>query len=122
MSKLFSLKYSMELLAVLVSFAAFLQVLYQFVVGKHFVIPTAILLVCILFGNLARYGLRDALWAKHILFWIGFTLSCYLFFALFHAQTFPRVMGNAFLPVFVPLFLVVAALTVFYKKTNNLKL
>jgi hypothetical protein len=112
----------MELLAGLVAFAAFLQVLYQFIVGKHFIIPTAILLVCVLFGNLARYGLRDALWAKHILFWYGFILSCYLFFALFWAAAFRRILGDAFLPVFVPLFVVVAVLTVFYKKTNNLKL
>lgn len=122
MSKLFSLKNSLDTVALLIASVALVQVFYQFIIGKHFIIPTAILFICILFGNLARYGIGGALWAKRMLFWFGFLVSCYLFFALFHAQTFPRVMGSAFLPVFITLFVVFAALTALYKKANNLRL
>lgn len=119
---MFSLKNSMELVATLIAAIALLQVLYQFVIGKHFVIPTAILFICVLFGNLARYGLRGALWAKHMLFWLGFIFSCYLFFAIFFAQRFRVMLEGAFLPVFVVLFVLFAFLTVQYKQKNKLKL
>ncbi len=122
MGKLFSLKYSLEAIATLIAAVAFVQVLYQFVIGKHFIIPTAILFICVLFGNLARYGLRDAAWAKHMLFWFGFIFSSYLFFAIFFAKTFRVWMGAAFEPVFIVLFLVVAFLTFQYKCRNSLAL
>lgn len=122
MKKLFSLKHSLELVASFISAVAFVQVLYQFIVGKHFVIPTAILFVCVLFGNLARYGMRGASWAKHVLFWFGFIFSCYLFFAIFFAQRFRVMLEGAFLPVFIVLFALFAFLTVGYKQKNNLRL
>lgn len=122
MSKLFSLKHSLELLAALIALVALAQVLYQFIVGQHYIIPTMILVPCILFGNLARHGLLGAAWAKHILFWFGCVLSCLLFFALFFAQTPPRILGAAFLPVFIPLFAAMVFLTTSYKKRNNIRL
>ena len=112
----------MELVAVLIAAVALVQVFYQFIVGKHFIIPTAILFIRILFGNLARYGMQGALWAKRMLFWFGLLVSCYLFFALFHAQTFPQMMGSAFLPVFIVLFVVFSTLTALYKSSNALSL
>jgi len=122
MKQLFSLRHSLELTAIAISAVAFVQVLYQFVVGKHFVIPTAILFICVLFGNLARYGVRGMLWAKHILFWFGFILSCYLFFAIFFAQRFRVILGDAFLPIFIVLFALFAFLTLQYKRANKLTL
>ena len=95
MRQLFSLRHSLELTAVVIAAIAFVQVLYQFIIGKHFVIPTAILFICVLFGNLARYAMRGMLWAKHLLFWFGFIFTCYLFFAIFFAQRFRVMLGDA---------------------------
>ena len=122
MKSLFSLRHSLELTAVIIAAVSFVQVLYQFVIGKHFVIPTAILFICVLFGNLARYGMRGAAWAKHLLFWFGFIFSCYLFFAIFFAQRFRVIFGDAFLPIFIALFVLFAFLTLQYKRANKLAL
>ena len=122
MKNVFSLKNSMEIFAIVIAAAAFIQVLYQFAIEEHFVIPTAILFICVLFANLARYGLKGALWAKHILFWLGFIFTWYFFFAIFFAQRFRVWLGDAFEVVFVILFLVVAFLTVQYKRKNELEL
>ena len=79
MKKLLTLKHSLELLAAIISIVAFLGVLQTFVIGKHFVIPTMMLVLAVLFGNLARSGLRGEHWAKHILFWIFFIATCHAF-------------------------------------------
>lgn len=122
MQKLFSPKYSLDSVAIAVSAVAFIQVLYQFIVGKHYIIPTALLCVCIIFGNLGRYGLADRVWAKHILFWLSVILSALLFFGCFYAQTPKVVLGAAFLPVFIALFLLFAFLTFQYQRSNKLVL
>lgn len=122
MKKLLSPKYSLEMTAIAISAVAFVQVLYQFIVGRHYIIPTMILFICVLFGNLGRHGLNDKLWAKHVLFWFGVILSSFLFFGIFFAQTPKQVLGGAFLPVFIALFALYAFLTLQYKRTNKLAL
>ena len=56
MKKLFSREHSLEALAALFALGAALGVLQTFIIGKHFVIPTMVLLLVIYFGNLARFG------------------------------------------------------------------
>ena len=48
----------MKAVAALIAAGAALGVLQTFIIGKHFVIPTMVLLIAIIFGNLARSGLR----------------------------------------------------------------
>ena len=115
-----SLKYSMELVATLITVVALLGVLQTFIIGKHYVIPTAILLMAVLFGNLARFGYRDRPWAKHLLFWIGFMISSHTFFALFWAARPRQILGGAFLPVYGALFVVFAFLAWQYARRNEL--
>lgn len=122
MKKLLSPKHTLEMTAAAISAVAFVQVLYQFIFGRHYIIPTMILFVCILFGNLARHGMRGALWAKHMLFWFGVILSGLLFFGIFFAQTPKVVLGQAFLPTFIALFVLFAFLTFQYKRSNQLTL
>ena len=67
MKKPFSLDNSLEILAALFAAGATLGVLQTFIIGKHFVIPTMVLLLVIYFGNLARFGLKGERWAKRTL-------------------------------------------------------
>jgi hypothetical protein len=120
MKNLFSLKYSLEIFAGLVTFAAMLGVLQTFLIGKHFIIPTLVLLLGVIFGNLAYYGYHNRLWAKYILFWIGFVFSCYTFFALFWAKKFREIMGSSFEYIWTPLVLVSIFLVYQYAKKNQL--
>ena len=101
MKKLLSLENSLEALATLISAIAALAVFYNFVIGKHFVIPTMILLLVIVFGNLARFGIRGKPWAKHMLFWIFTLMVCHAFFALFWAADARpgALFGAAFYPL-----------------------
>lgn len=110
----------MEALASLVAFGAFLGVLQTFIIGKHFVIPTLILIVAVLFGNLAYYGYQEKRWAKYILFWFGFVFNCYTFFALFWAQKFRVILGDAFEYVWAPIVIVTTFLVYHYAKKNKL--
>jgi small-conductance mechanosensitive channel len=75
MKRLLSIEYGLEGLAALLSLLAVMGVLHTFVIGQHFVIPTLILLMAVLFGNLARFGLNDQRWAKHLLFWVFLILA-----------------------------------------------
>ena len=122
MKRLFSPGYSLEGLAALVSVVACVGVLHTFVVGKHFVIPTLILLLAMLFGNLARFGLKDQRWAKHMLLWV-FLLS--VFHALFavvwaHDARPGQLLGEAFYPVYGGYVLVVGTLCFLYARRNDL--
>ncbi len=67
MKKLFSAENSLEAISALFAVAAGLGVLQTFIIGKHFVIPTMVLLLAIFFGNLARFGVQGQRWAKHML-------------------------------------------------------
>lgn len=122
MNNVLSLRNSWDLIAVLVAIATFGMAMYQFVVGEHYMIPTAILFWTILFGNLARRGLQGAKWAKYLLFWYGFLMSCLAFMGIFFAQAPKVALGSLFLPVWIAMFLLVAWLTWQYRRANSLTL
>lgn len=122
MKNLFRLENALEALAALASLAALAGVLQSFVIGRHFVIPTLFLVLAILFGNLARFGLRGHRWAKHLLFWTFFVLACHTFFALFWAaEARPGALfGAAFYPLYGSFFIVIGALCALYAGRNSL--
>lgn len=122
MKKLFSLENSLDALAALLAFAALLGVLQSFIIGKHFVIPTMFLLLTILFGNLARFGVRGHHWAKHVLFWMFALLAFHTFFALFWAGTARpgQFLGDAFYPVYGGLCLLFTILCFTYARSNRI--
>jgi hypothetical protein len=120
--KLMSLEYSLETLAVLVALVAGLGVLQSFLIGKHFVIPTMILLLAVLFGNLARFGISGHRWAKHLLFWIFALLVCHAGFALVWAgDARPgQLFGRAFYPLYGGFAVIVGGLCASYAGRNRL--
>ena len=120
MNKVFSLRYSLDTVAALLAIAGFVGVLQTFIIGKHYIIPTMLLTVTILLGNIARAGYRDNLVAKQILFWLGVLLTCHAFFALFWAHTPREVLGSAFYPVYGILFVLFAYLTWQYSRHNRI--
>ncbi len=120
MKNLFSVENSLEAIAALFALGATLGVLQTFIIGKHFVIPTMILVFAVLFGNLARFGVKGERWAKHTLFWIFFLMACHAFFALFWAATPREILGTLFLPVYGIAFLVLTGLCWTYSKKNAL--
>ena len=120
MKKLFSLENSLEAIAALFALGATLGVLQTFIIGKHFVIPTMILVFAVLFGNLARFGVKGERWAKHTLFWIFFLMACHAFFALFWAATPREILGAMFLPVYGVAFLALTGLCWTYSQKNQL--
>lgn len=117
---LLSLKNSMDSVALLIAAAAFVAVLQSFIIGRHYIIPTAILCLAVLFGNLARYGFQGQRWAKHILFWLGSILTLHFFFALFWSKRYREWLGDAFEPVCGVLVLLLAFLVFQYAKKNEL--
>jgi len=122
MKKPFSLDNSLEILAALFAAGATLGVLQTFIIGKHFVIPTMVLLLVIYFGNLARFGLKGERWAKHMLLWTFILMSCHTFFALFWAADARpgALFGAAFYPVYGGFLLFVGGLCVSYARRNSL--
>ncbi len=122
MKKLFSLDNSLEALAALIALAAALGVLQAFVIGKHFVIPTMILLLAFYFGNLARAGLNGERWAKHLLLWTFLLAVFHTFFALFWAADARpgALFGAAFYPVYGGFFVIVGGLCINYAKRHSL--
>ena len=120
MKKLFSLKHSLDLVAAMIAVAALLGVLQTFIVGKHFVIPTMVLVLAILFGNLTGSSMRGERWAKHILFWIFFIVTCHAFFALFWAVTPRQILGEACLYGYGAVFVIVGFLTWKYAQKNEI--
>lgn len=115
-----TLAYSFDWLFAAISAAALVGVLQTFLIGRHFVIPTGILAVAVLTGNIAWHGLQDRVWAKQLLFWCGFLATCHLFFALFWAKRYRELLGDAFEPVFVVLTLLFALLNWQYARRNGL--
>lgn len=120
MKKLLTLKHSLELLAAIITIAAFLGVLQTFIIGRHFVIPTMILVLAVLFGNLARSGVNGERWAKQVLFWVFFIAASHAFLALFWAGTPREILGDAFLFVYGGVFSTLGFLTWQYAKNNEL--
>ncbi len=121
MKKLFSAENSLEAVAALFALGATLGVMQTFIIGRHFVIPTMILVIAVLFGNLARFGMQGQRWAKHTLFWIFFLMCCHTFFALFWAATPRALLGQMFLPVYGLVFIALAILCQSYWKKNALR-
>ena len=122
MKSALSLRNTWDLFAILAALLAFASAMNQFIVGKHYMIPTAILVFTVFFGNLARAGLRGDRWAKHVLFWFGVLMTCMAFMGIFMAGAPKEALGSLFLPVWVAMFLVVAWLTWQYKSKNGLSL
>lgn len=120
MSKKLSLTYSMESVAAILALLAAVAVLYTFIIGRHFIIPTMILALAILLGNLARYGYRDQRWAKQVLFWFGVILSCHAFFALFWAKAYRSLLGSSFEAVCAAIVLIMVFLVWHYARRNRL--
>ena len=120
MSRPFSLDNSFDLIFALAAAIGVLAVLQTFVIGQHYIIPTGILTVTVLIGNVARYGLRGARWAKELLFWCGFLITAHLFFAIFFSKRYPEVLGAAFYPVTIGLFVVFAYLCIQYARRNRI--
>ena len=120
MKKLFSLEHSLELLAWIIALVAFLAVLQSFIIGRHFVIPTMVLVLAVFFGNLGRFAMLGNEWAKHVLFWIFFVAACHAFFALFWAKTPREIFGDAFIYVYGADFLLLSFLSWQYAKKNSL--
>ncbi|MEE4361779.1 MAG: hypothetical protein V2I63_09680 [Pseudomonadales bacterium] len=120
MKRLLSFDGGLEAVAVLLTLAGAGAVVQTFVIGRHFVIPTLLLVPTLLFGNLAWHGARGRAWARHLLFWIGVLASAHLFFALFWAKTPRELLGGAFLPVYGVAFVAMSGLTVQYARRNHL--
>lgn len=114
----FSWQHSFDLIAALIAIFGVLGVLQTFIIGKHYLIPTMLLFWTVLFGNLARFGLRGLSWAKHVLFWLFFVFTCHLFFAIFFTQKYREVLGDAWEYVGTGLFVVFAVLCIQYARTN----
>ena len=96
MKERFSLKNSFDLIFAIFTAVSVIAVLYTFVIGRHYIIPSAILAGAVLFGNIAKYGFQDQPWAKQILFWSGFLFTGHAFFALFFAKIYRLWLGDAF--------------------------
>lgn len=122
MKRLFSVEYCLEGLATLIAFVAGVGVLHTFLLGKHFVIPTLILLLATLFGNLARFGLRNQRWAKHVLFWVFLLLVFHAVFALVWARDARpgQLLDDAFYPIYGGFALGVGTLCFLYARRNDL--
>jgi hypothetical protein len=115
-----TLAYAFDWLFAAVCAGALVGVLQTFVIGRHFIIPTGILAIAVLTGNVAWYGLNDRRWAKQLLFWCGFLATCHLFFALFWAKRYRELLGDAFEPVCAVLTVLFAFLSWQYARRNRL--
>ncbi len=92
----FNLSCSIDLLFAAISFLAALAVLHSFVIGRHYIIPSMILVVAVVLGNIAWYGLQGHRWAKILMFWSALLFTCHAFFALFWSKAYREVLGSAF--------------------------
>jgi hypothetical protein len=119
MNKL-NLRHGLDWLIATFAVLALAAVLQTFIIGKHFIIPTILLVVTIFLGNLAWYGFKQVKWAQHLIFWCGFVLTAHCFFALFWAKKYREILGNAFEPIAVIITLLLLALTWFYASKNQL--
>jgi hypothetical protein len=116
MKNLLSFEHPLKSLSAIIAIAAFLGVLQTFIIGKHYIIPTILLVLAVLFGNLARSGSA----MKEIPFWILAIATCHTFFALFWAKTPREILGDAFLYVYAIAFVVLALLSWLYAKRIKL--
>ena len=115
-----TLRNSFDLIFALAAAAGLLAVLQTFVIGRHYIIPSAILTGTVVVGNIARYGFQGQLWAKQILFWSGFLFTAHAFFALFFSKRYRELLGGAFEPVCIVVVVVFAYLVYQYARRNRL--
>lgn len=115
-----SLGNSFDLIFALFAAIGVLAVLQTFIIGQHYIIPSGILALTIVLGNVARFGLAGEGWAKHVLFWCGFLFTAHLFFALFFSKRYPEVLGAVFIPACITLIVVFGFLTVQYARRNRI--
>lgn len=120
MSAFLSTRYAFEILFAIVSVVAGVAVLQTFIIGQHYIIPTGILVTAVLFGNIAWWGFQDQRWAKYLMFWSGFLLTCHGFFALFFSKRYRELLGDSFEAVCIILVVVFAWLTFTYARSNQL--
>ncbi|MDX3774099.1 hypothetical protein QE250_08250 [Chromatiaceae bacterium AAb-1] len=120
MKKWFSLRYTFEILFSLITVSGAFLVLHTFIIGQHYIIPTMILAITLLTGNLAWYGFKNKIWAKYLLFWAGFLTSCHFFFALFWAKRYREILGSGFEPVCAVVVIVLVWLLYQYRRRNAL--
>lgn len=111
---------SLEWISLLAAFGGGLGVLYTFIIGKHYVIPTIILTDSVLLLNLAYFGFGNKPWAKYLLFWLFALICCHSFFALFFAQLPRDALGKIFLPIYGTVCLSSAFLAFQYARVNEL--
>lgn len=120
MKDYFSMRYAYELLFTLISIAALLAVFETFVIGKHYIIPSGILVVAVLCGNLAWWGFQNKAWAKYLLFWSGFVFTCHAFFALFFSVKYRELLGSYFEVTCTAIVVIFAFITLQYARKNLL--
>ena len=111
---------SLDWFFALLALLAGLAVLETFVIGKHYIISTILLVITVLFGNMAWYGLTQSQWAKRVNFWCGFLLTSHGFFALFWSKKYREILGEQFLLVCGVITLTFLVLTCMYAKRNRL--
>lgn len=119
-SKKINYRNSLEWITAFITCLLLLAVFHTFVLGRHFIIPTIILTLTILLGNLSAYAFIGKLWAKRTIFWLYFIFASHLFFALFWAKKYREILDQAFIPTFLVTFLLFAFLLIKYKKNNSL--
>lgn len=115
-----SLEYAFELIFAVAAGVGVLGVLQTFLIGRHFIIPTAILAFTVLLGQIAWSGFQGQRWAKYLLFWSGALATAHFFFALFWAKKYRELLGGAFEPVCVVVVLVLGYVTWQYARRNRL--
>jgi tellurite resistance protein TehA-like permease len=120
MKRWLSLGNSFDLMFAALAIAGLLATLQTFAIGRHYIIPSAVLAVTVLVGNIARYGFRNHIWAKQILFWCGFLFTAHAFMALFFSQRYREILGDAFEPVCGVVFALFAFLTWQYARRNGI--
>jgi hypothetical protein len=111
---------SLALIAAFASALGIFAVLYTFILGRHYIIPTAILADVVILANLAFFGIQGRKWAQYFLFWLLALLCAHTFFALFWARTPPEVLGSAFLPLYLSVCLLSGVLAWQYAGSNQL--
>ena len=95
-----TLDYFLEWISLAVACTVVAAVVYTFGIGKHYVIPTALLVMAIVLANIGYHGLQNRLWARSLLFWIAAVLFAHTFFALFWAKAPRDLLGQGFVPIY----------------------
>ena len=120
MKNLISYKNTFDLIILIMTVIGFFAVMQTFILGKHYIIPTAILFLTIILGNLSYYGLQGRRAAKKILFWAFFLFDVHLFFALFFSVKYRTILGSNFEIICIINIIVFSYLLVKYIKKNHL--